>query len=354
MRIQYVVFLNTGKTKVNQQVIGGRCLVLNSPWCSNGCDTVVRKEADTTFIESNEIVAKVKSGEIVYLESVYCVDENVKFIEISPVLDKHDFFVASRHMLSSMSNNQIHRSTEKIFALNKRRICSFVIPVILHVFRTQIILVLSKAPAYASDYVMQLSVVAQKGMSIKRTFGEFLKICCNIQKGLMLTGSPLVFVAGIYKMPISFYVFVLSSVYRGLMSLLVDAIQLFNNCSYNPLKKRTDSVMLNTDQIFMSVLVFSFCLLIMLNIMCFHVISVLLRMFLELLEFSKNFIDFVFVDTSQCSMYSLVILDSHPYVQLRYRDVSIWTKIIFAAKASLQTSEITKQNFITRLLFGIE
>jgi len=351
-----VVFLNVGETKVNQQVVEGRCLVLNSPWCSNACDTVVRKEADATVIESSEIVARVENGEIMYLESVYCVDRNVRFIEITPMMDKHDFFIAERHMLSSMSQTHMKRSAcaQSMFALRKRRICSFAMPVILHIFRNQIIQVLAETPLYALDYIMQLSAVTQKGMSIKRTFGEFLKVCCNAQKALISTGSPVVFVAGMYKMPISFYAFVLSSVYSGLISLLVDAIQLFNNCSYNPLKKRRDSVMLNTDQIFMSVLVFSFCLLIILNILCFHVLSVLVRIFLALLEFSKDFVDFAFVDTSQYSMYSLVILESHPHVQLRYSSVSAWIKIVFALKASLHASEMSKQNFIAKLAFGIE
>ncbi|CAD25230.2 hypothetical protein [Encephalitozoon cuniculi GB-M1] len=348
MGIGHIVFLSHGDSgKVNQQVVHGRCLVFNPPWDDSPPDTTVQRDGNKLEIESKEIILKVVDRRIVYLETIYQVDSRVEFVELVPSPHPYDFFLSKRHFLSKLSEMPFHPMPKGTVCLRKRRISCFVVPVLLWLLRRAVEYLLVDVPQHAVNYIVSCSAEAKQIITIKTTLGAFIRFFCAIQKAFLRMGHPIVFVGGIYVIPTTVYLGALSRTCSFLASLLIEAVHLLNNSSYNPLRKRRDSVILNTDQIFMSVLIFSFLLLIMFNVVHFHILYISMTLCLTALRMVSDFIDFMLVDTSGCRVYTLSI--SHngiPQVVLKYAKVSIWSKVKFATEATLLSSGLSRGKFL--------
>lgn len=355
--ISHVVFLRHGDTaRVNQHVVGGRYLVLNSPWGPSSRDTVVQRSGAEVTIESKEVVLKVASGKVVYLETVYPMDGTLEFVELSPNPRPYDFFLSKRHLLARLATRAPAATTDKaVMHLRKRRVSCFLVPMALWLARGAVEYFLAEAPRRVIAHIADASAEAGDAITIKTTLGTLLRPFYTAQKMLLRLGSPVVLVGGLHMVPTTMCLSVFSRMYSALTGSLVEAVHLLNNSSYNPLKKRRDSVILSTDQIFMSVLVFSFLLLIIFNIAHFHVFFVLVALCSEALKMACDFIDFVLVDTSECRTYALTIEGGkHPRLGLGYACVSAWDRIVLAAEASFWSSELSRDGFLAELLFGIK
>lgn len=78
-----------------------------------------------------------------------------------------------------------------------------------------------------------------------------------------------------------------SSIYKLLLNIIIDVVELFRGKTYNKLKKRYDSVELTIDQIIMSVLLFSISILVYINIIIYYInyiVVYIVFVFLQILE----------------------------------------------------------------------
>lgn len=349
--IRQIVLLSCGAgDTVSQQVVNGKYLVLNAPWSSSGCNVKVRMHGGEVVIESKDIVCRVLNGKITRLESVYPIDENIRFVETAPPSSSCDYFLAKRLFLRQLSKNRF--SGDGTAHLRRRRIMRLVSPVLLYVFRSAVEHVLIDIPRQATALITSQDSVFQ-GPAIKMALGLLVEGFCSFQRIVFRLGEPVVFVNSLYLLPAKTCISVFSLMYSALVASFAEVIHLLNNSSHNPLKNRRDAIILSTDQIFMSVLIFSFCLLMIINVMGFHIFFAIARLFILCLEFAENFVDFLLTDTSACSTYDIVFSEGELHgVGFRCRGVSISEKILFALEASFLASELSKDRFLFKLLFG--
>ncbi|ADM11327.2 uncharacterized protein Eint_040360 [Encephalitozoon intestinalis ATCC 50506] len=356
MEISHIVFLDNGDTsKVNQQVVCGKYLVFNSPWDDSQADTKIKRDGRTLDIESKEIILKVASGKIVYLETVYPVSTGVEFVELISPPNPYDFFLLRKHFLSKLTGVCPRPMEKEVTYPKKRRIGCFIMPVILCILRKPLEYFLVNIPSRIVDYIMNSSVEEKQIITIKTTLGAYVKFFTTIQSLFLRLGFPVVFIDGIYMIPTAACLSIFSRLGLFLAKLLVESIHLLNNSSYNPLKKRRDSVVLNTDQIFMSVLIFSFLLLITFNVVHFYVLYIFMNLCLIALTTFSDFIDFVLIDISKFHTYTLSTDHTkHRQIKLKYTKVSIYHKIKFAIQASLLSSKTLKDTVLAKYLLEIK
>lgn len=356
MEIRHIVLLNYGNIdRINQQVMGDGCLVFNSPWSGSSPKTKVERNGDKLTIESKEIVLKVINGKIVYIETTYSIDSKVGFVEFTPSSHPYDFFLLKKHFLSRLKGMPSYSIDKEPVYLKKRRIGRFVIPVFLYLLRAAAEYLLVGIPQHMADYIMNYSTEEKQIVTIKTTLGTYIKFFCSIQGAFLRLGFPIVFIDEIFIIPTTMYLFAFSYICSFLVRSLIESIHLLNNSSYNPLKRRRDSVILNTDQIFMSALIFSFILLIMFNIVHFYILCSFMSLCLAGLKFITDFIDFALMDVSKCRTYTLSIsYDRVPAVEIRYTKVSVYDRVKLAVQASLLSLESFKDNILIKLLLGIK
>lgn len=339
-------------SRVNQQIIGGRYLVFNAPWHSSPANTDLRRVGCEIHIESQDTVCRISGGKIIHLESVYAVDEAVRFTEIVPSPPSYDFFLEKRCFLNNLSGD-IGPGEGAVVHLERRRPMRFVAPIMLCVFRDVVEHILVEIPERVVRHITNQPMGVKQNTAIKTTLGSLLRVSCSSQRLAIRLGYPVVFVNNMYLLPTYGYLVLFSFLYSVLTTSFIEVVQLLNNSSYNPLKRRRDSIILGTDQIFMSAVMFSFYLLIVMNVICFQAFFVFMSLCLISLKFVSDFIDFVSMDTSHCSTYNLVIdKDNASEPELRYTSVSTWAKIVFAVEASFRVSELCRDRFLVRLLFG--
>ncbi|AFN82807.1 hypothetical protein EROM_040380 [Encephalitozoon romaleae SJ-2008] len=356
MEIRHIVLLSYGNIdRINQQVMCDGCLVLNSPWSDSSPETKMKRNGDELTIESKEMVLKVINGKIVYIEAVYLIDSKVEFVELTLSPHPYDFFLLKKHFLSRLKGTPSNSTDKEVVYLRKRRIGRFVIPVFLYLLKTTIEYLFVGIPQHMVDYIVNCSTEEKRIITIKTTLGTYIKFFCSIQGAFLRLGFPIVFIDEIFVVPTTMYLSAFSYACSFLARSLIESIHLLNNSSYNPLKRRRDSVILNTDQIFMSALIFSFILLIMFNIVHFYILCSFMSLCLVGLKFITDFIDFVLMDISKCRTYTLSInYDRMPAVELRYTKVSVYDRIKLAVQASLLSLESFKDNILVKLLLGIK
>jgi hypothetical protein len=349
--ISHVILLNHGRDgKVNQQLLNDKYLVLNAPWHGSPANTILRIQGCEIYVESKDVVCRILNVQIVHLETVYSVDKAVEFVEIVPSPPLCDFFLAKRYFLDSLSRD-IRPDSRTTGYLERRRPMRFVIPVLLYLFLDVAEYLLVGIPEHVIRHITNQPIGVKQNTAIKTTLGALATVSCSLQRLTIRLGCPVVFVNNIYLLPTHGYLLLFSSLYSTLTAAFVEVIQLLNNSSYNPLKKRRDSIILSTDQIFMSVVMFSFYLLIIMNVICFHAFFVFMNLCLISLKFAS---DFVSTDTSHCSVYTLVPSGNASGVELRYTKVSIWTKVVLATEASFRMSALYKDKFLINLLLGTQ
>ncbi|AFM98087.1 hypothetical protein EHEL_040350 [Encephalitozoon hellem ATCC 50504] len=356
MEIRHIVLLNYGDAgRINQHVLCNGCLVFNSPWSDSSPETKVERDGDKLTIESKEIVLRIIGRKIVYLEAVYSIDSKVEFMELTPSPYPYDFFLMKRHFLSRLKGTPSCSIDKETVHLSKRRIGCFIIPVFLYLLRRTVKDFLVGLPQHIVDYIVSCPAEKGQAVTIKTTLGTYVRFFCSMQGVFLRLGVPVVFIDEVFLIPTIAYLHAFSHVCSFLVSLLIESVHLLNNSSYNPLKRRRDTMILNTDQIFMSALIFSFVLLIMFNIVHFYILCSFMRLCLAGLRFTRNFIDFVLMDFSKCRTYDLSIdYDKAPAIKLRYTKVSIYDRIKLAVQASFLSLGLFKDSILVRFLAEIK
>lgn len=352
--ISQIILLNHGDgTRTNQHVVGGKYLVLNAPWCESPRNVILRRQGNQIYIESKDIVCKVLCGKIAYLETVYPMDKDIGFLEMTPEPPAYDFFLSKRYLLDRISGKRPSGAFDnKIVPLRRRQVSRIVVPVLLQIFRDAVEYILVEIPRNTTTYIMTQVAGVEQNAAVKMVFCAVARVFYSLQSMAIRRGCPVVFVNSLYLVPTRLHLSIFFGLYSSLITVLIESIQLLNNSSYNPLKKRRDAIILSTDQIFMSVLIFSFSLLVLMNIARFHLLFVFMNCCLMALRFAEDFVDFFFTDTSDCCTYELVFDDDCSGPVFRYSGISVWAKTRLALEAGFCLSRLSGDKPLARLLLG--
>ena len=107
---------------------------------------------------------------------------------------------------------------------------------------------------------------------IKTSLGNLFKTIICMDNGMDFTG------------PLRVCAYIISIVYSYNTMILRDIFSLLQNKTYNPAKKRIDSISLGIDQIVLSVFLFSFSFIVYTNLVFYYTYFVLVSLALETLR----------------------------------------------------------------------
>lgn len=129
-----------------------------------------------------------------------------------------------------------------------------------------------ESPLRSMDYIMNQPMGIKQNTVIKTIFGTLFKTILSVDMGLYFT------------LPIRICSRIIFAAYSYNTMILMDIFNLLQNKTYNPIKKRTDTIHLSVDQIVLSVFLFSFGFIIYTNLVVYYVYFVFLSFVLELLK----------------------------------------------------------------------
>lgn len=129
-----------------------------------------------------------------------------------------------------------------------------------------------ESPLRSMDYIMNQPMGIKQNTVIKTILGTLFKTILPVDMGLNFT------------LPIRICTRIIFAAYSYNMMILMDIFNLLQNKTYNPIKKRTDTIHLSVDQIVLSVFLFSFGFIIYTNLVVYYMYFVFLSFVLELLR----------------------------------------------------------------------
>ncbi|KAI4292904.1 hypothetical protein PAPHI01_2178 [Pancytospora philotis] len=119
------------------------------------------------------------------------------------------------------------------------------------------------------DYIMHQPFGIKQNTIIKTLLGSVFKQILSVDTGLDLS------------MLLCVCTRLIAAVYAYNMMVLMDIFDLIQNKTYNPSKKRIDTVYLDTDQIVLSVFLFSFGIIIYTNLVLYYIFFVFIAVCTE-------------------------------------------------------------------------
>lgn len=190
----------------------------------------------------------------------------------------------------------------------------FLLGIIKYIFFNLYFKIFIDVPLWGISYVQSEPLGIKQNAIIKEFLGLVCKKTIVIQEMLFIPLS----VFNLEKMSLKICTSFIFLLCRTVLNRVIDIAELFNNKTYNSLKKRYDNVKLSIDQIIMSVLFFSISFLTLINLIFYYLLYSFFDLMIRLVEcLEKSFI-FLFVDTSDVGYF-----DTDSCV---YRDVSFSTK----------------------------
>jgi hypothetical protein len=335
-------------------IVDGRYWVLNVPWSSSKASVSIRCGNDGIHVESEDIVCRVCDGRVAEMESVHGVSPSVRFLRMDLPDLSTDFSLAKRRFVERLRGENAAGHEEVIY-LEKPNLMCFVSPLLLYYFRETIHSLIVDFPDQVISYIVNQPMKIKQTTVIKQSLGGVARLVCIWQKAVLDTQHPLIFVNKVFLFPVYCWLHAFTAMYFPLLVAFKEALHLLKNSSYNPLKKRNDCANLTTDQIFLTVLLFSFFLFLIINMVCFYALFTSIRLFLAILKLIESFVDFMLVDTSKCQVHALELGKSHePAVQVMSRRVGICDKMWFALEAAFCECEISDKRFFIKILTGMK
>lgn len=135
--------------------------------------------------------------------------------------------------------------------------------------------IFTEMPLKSIDYIMNKPLGIEQNTVIKTMLGKLFKqiISLKIHEDFTL---PLLICTR--------FIFIIYSIN---MMMLKDIFSLIKNKTYNPVKKRFDTIRLDTDQTVLSVFIFSACAIIYMNLVIYYMYFVIIAFALEFINIFK-------------------------------------------------------------------
>jgi hypothetical protein len=350
--ITHIILLGSPEdTRVSEAIVDGRYWVLNVPWSADQPKVSIRRSGNEIHVESEDTVCRTCDGVVMELESIHRVSPRIEFLQMALPDLSSDFSLVKRQFTRRL-RGEVPLGDEAMY-LERRSLMRFVSPLFLYCFRDAVCALVVNMPGQVTEYIVSQPMKIKQNTAIKQILGVAAKMACAWQRRVLDSQVPLIFVNRVFLLPMYCWLCAFTAAYSSLLVAFKETLHLLKNSSYNPLKKRNDCANLATDQIFLTVLLFSLFLFLIINMVCFYVLFAGIRLLLTALRFFESFIDFMLVDTSRCRIHALEPgKDEH--VRIVSRKVGLRDKLGFALGAASCECGISSGRFVVSILTGLE
>lgn len=149
----------------------------------------------------------------------------------------------------------------------------FVLAIVLYILSPHAVhALLVRFPLHSMNYIMNQPMGIKQNTVIKTFFGTLFKHIIRVDTGMD------------FAQPLQICSSIIFSAYSYNTMILMDIFDLLRGKTYNPKKKRTDTIQLSVDQIVLSVFLFSFGFIIYTNLVVYYMYFVFLSCMLEIIR----------------------------------------------------------------------
>ncbi|KAI5181087.1 hypothetical protein PAEPH01_2784, partial [Pancytospora epiphaga] len=129
-----------------------------------------------------------------------------------------------------------------------------------------------QTPLRAMEHIMNQPMGIKQNTIIKTLLGTLFKKILAVEMELE------------FLVPVEMCISIIFAAYSYNMMILRDIFHLLQNKTYNPIKKRIDTIYLDVDQIVLSVFLFSFSFIIYTNLVVYYMYFIFLKLVIEIIQ----------------------------------------------------------------------